>query len=124
MEQPHKRPRTSTFQTDENPLKKRATHANSRPKPIKSPFQLTRIKGLPDELNKDSVTLGDLLGDPLITECWNFNFMHDIGFIMKEFDEDTRNLVKLHIVHGYWKKEDPSRMLLEVRRVSPTFSHA
>jgi hypothetical protein len=36
----------------------------------KSPWQLTRIRDLPDEVNKDTVSLQDLLGDPLIRECW------------------------------------------------------
>ena len=113
MEHSHKRPRTPIWQPDQHPPKRRATHTNTQASLIKSPFQLTRIKDLPDDMNKDSVTLGDLLGDPLITECWNFNFMHDVNFIMKSFDRDTRNLVKLHIVHGYWKRDDPSRNMLE-----------
>ncbi|SPN99614.1 related to TDP1 Tyr-DNA phosphodiesterase [Cephalotrichum gorgonifer] len=80
---------------------------------VKSPFQLIQAQGLPDHLNQDTVTLKDILGDPLIRECWNFNFMHDIDFIRGAFDEDTRHLVKLHIVHGNWKREDPARVRLE-----------
>jgi tyrosyl-DNA phosphodiesterase 1 len=111
MEQSRKHPRTPSPEPDENAAKRRTT--SRPPKLIPSPFHLTRIRDLPDGFNRDTITLRDLLGDPLITECWNFNFMHDIGFIMNAFDEDTRSLVKLHIVHGYWKREDASRIMLE-----------
>lgn len=80
----------------------------------KSPFQLIRAEGVPERFNQDTLTLKDVLGDPLIRECWNFNFMHDIDFIRNAFDEDTRDLVKLHIVHGNWKREDPARIMIEV----------
>lgn len=85
-----------------------------RPAVISSPFQLTWIQDLPDELNQDAVTLQDLVGDPLIKECWNFNYMHDIPFLMDAFDRDVRGLVKVHIIHGYWKREDPGRLMIEV----------
>jgi len=84
----------------------------SFPKSIPSPFRLTRIRDLPANLNQDTVTLKDLLGDPLISECWEFNYMHDIDFLMSAFDEDTRHLVKVHVVHGFWKREDLSRVTL------------
>jgi tyrosyl-DNA phosphodiesterase 1 len=76
---------------------------------LPSPFRLTYIRDLPPELNRDAVTLNDLLGDPLIKECWNFNYLHDIEFLMAAFDEDTRHLVDVHIVHGFWKREDTHR---------------
>lgn len=81
---------------------------------FKSPFQLTRIRDLPPEANVDTVTLKDVLGDPLIAECWEFNYLHDVDFLMSAFDEDVRHLVKVHIVHGFWKREDPSRLGLQV----------
>lgn len=65
-------------------------------------------------MNKDAVTLKDLLGDPLISECWEFNFLHNIPFLMDAFDPDTRHLVKVHVVHGFWKREDPNRLTLMV----------
>ncbi|OHE95703.1 tyrosyl-DNA phosphodiesterase [Colletotrichum orchidophilum] len=80
---------------------------------IKSPFQLTTIRDLPEAANRDSVGLADILGDPLIAECWEFNFLHDIHFLMSHFDEDTRNLVKVHVIHGFWKREDPNRTTLQ-----------
>jgi tyrosyl-DNA phosphodiesterase-1 len=81
---------------------------------FRSPFQLTRIRDLPPELNRDTISLKDILGDPLISECWEFNYLHDIDFLMNAFDEDVRGLVKVHVVHGFWKKEDPNRLGLQV----------
>ncbi|KAK1965697.1 tyrosyl-DNA phosphodiesterase [Colletotrichum sublineola] len=80
---------------------------------IRSPFQLTRIRDLPEAANRDTVALKDILGDPLIAECWEFNFLHDINFLMSHFDVDTRDLVKVHVVHGFWKRDDPNRLVLQ-----------
>ncbi|KAK0368177.1 tyrosyl-DNA phosphodiesterase [Colletotrichum limetticola] len=80
---------------------------------MSSPFRLNRVHGLPADDNKDTITLHDILGDPLIKECWQFNFIHDIGFLMAHFDHDVRHLVDVHIVHGFWKKGDLNRKLLE-----------
>ena len=81
---------------------------------MKSPFQLTWIRDLPESSNIDAVSIKDILGDPLIKECWEFNYMHDLDFLMEAFDSDVRDLVKVHVVHGYWKKEDQSRLNLLV----------
>jgi len=81
---------------------------------MKSPFQLTSITDLPASLNVDAVSLKDILGDPLISECWEFNYLHDLDFLMDAFDEDVRDLVKVHVIHGFWKKEDQSRLNLIV----------
>lgn len=75
-------------------------------KVIPSPFQLTTIQDLPPALNVDTVTLGDLLGDPLISECWEFNYLHDLDLLMGAFDPDVRDLIKVHVIHGFWKRED------------------
>lgn len=83
-------------------------------KVFKSPFQFTWIRDLPEAANTDAVTLKDILGDPLIAECWNFNYLHDIRFLMAAFDEDVRHSVKVNVVHGFWKKEDPNRLMLQV----------
>ncbi|KAI1647924.1 phospholipase D/nuclease [Daldinia loculata] len=80
---------------------------------IESPFKLTTIRDLSEESNVGAVSLHDLLGDPLITECWEFNYLHDVDFLMSHFDEDTRSLVKVHIVHGFWKRDDTHRLSLE-----------
>jgi tyrosyl-DNA phosphodiesterase-1 len=49
---------------------------------IPSPFQLTKIRDLAPHQNVDTVELKDILGDPLIKECWNFNFLFDLDFVM------------------------------------------
>ncbi|KAI9171204.1 putative tyrosyl-DNA phosphodiesterase [Paramyrothecium foliicola] len=79
---------------------------------IPSPWQLTWIRDLPEDQNRDALTLKDLLGDPLIAECWQFNYLHDIPFVMDAFDPDTRHLVDVHVVHGFWKRDDPNRLAL------------
>jgi len=33
---------------------------------------------------------------------------------MDAFDEDVRDLVKVHVIHGFWKQEDASRKSLIV----------
>ena len=73
---------------------------------IPSPFSLTNIKDLPDRLNVDSVTLKSIIRDPMISELWEFNYMHDLNFIMENMDPDTRDSTKINIVHGYWRRED------------------
>lgn len=88
--------------------------ASASPILTPSPWQLTWIRDLPDSDNQNAVTLKDLLGDPLIDECWEFNFLHDIHFLMDAFDADTKHLVKVHVVHGFWKREDPQRLRLVV----------
>lgn len=81
---------------------------------IASPFRLTSIRDLSDDDNIGAVSLNDLVGDPLIAELWDFNYLHDIDFLINHLDEDTRALTKIHVVHGFWKKEDPNRILLHV----------
>ena len=113
MDRPAKRQRTNeleSLQRSISPPKKRARKPVATP----SPWQLTWIQDLPEDDNKDAVTLRDLLGDPLISECWEFNFLHDIPFLMNAFDPDTRHLVDVHLVHGFWKREDENRIDLEV----------
>lgn len=89
--------------------------APSPPKPpskLRSPFQLTRIRDLPPELNQDTVTLPDLIGDPLLSECWEFNYLHSIPFLLSALDPDVRPLVNIHIIHGFWRRDDPRRAAL------------
>jgi tyrosyl-DNA phosphodiesterase-1 len=49
---------------------------------VSSPFQLTKIRDLAQHQNVDTIELKDILGDPLIKECWNFNFLFDLDFVM------------------------------------------
>ncbi|KAL8988266.1 MAG: hypothetical protein Q9177_002630 [Variospora cf. flavescens] len=79
-----------------------------------SPIQLSTVSGLPASSNIDTVSLGDILGDPLIKECWLFNYLFDVDFIMSQLDEDTRDLVQVKLVHGSWKNEDSNRMHIEM----------
>lgn len=92
------------------PISKRQKTVDAHP----SPFRLTWIRDLCEQENKDAVTLVDLLGDPLITACWNFNYLHDINFLMEAFDSDIRPHVQVHVVHGFWKREDAHRLQLVV----------
>ncbi|KAF4339156.1 hypothetical protein FBEOM_6976 [Fusarium beomiforme] len=117
MDQPAKRQRLKeldantpeSLQRSISPPRKKT----KKPSVLKSPWQLTWIRDLPEDDNKDTVTLKDLLSDPLISECWEFNFLHNISFLMDAFDPDTRHLVKVHLVHGFWKREDENRTALE-----------
>ena len=51
-------------------------------KTISSPIQLTRVQELPVSSNIDTISLKDILGDPLIKECWAFNYLFDVDFLM------------------------------------------
>lgn len=51
-------------------------------KTIPSPMQLNYIQDLPASSNIDTVKLSDILGDPMIKECWLFNYLFDIDFVM------------------------------------------
>ncbi|KAJ4312489.1 hypothetical protein N0V94_007420 [Neodidymelliopsis sp. IMI 364377] len=85
-------------------------HIKSEEKTIASPFQLTKIRDLAPYQNVDTIELKDILGDPMIKECWNFNFLFDLDFVMQQFDEDVRDLVKVKIMHGFWRRDDERRI--------------
>lgn len=55
---------------------------SSTVKMIPSPVQLSSVDELPTSSNIDTVSLKDILGDPLIKECWLFNYLFDVDFIM------------------------------------------
>lgn len=105
-------PRSRSAQTSATPTEVKK-ESNDEKKPtipkgtiIPSPFSLTKIRDLPDRLNVDTVTLQTIICDPMISELWEFNYMHDLDFIMSNMDPDTRDNTKINIVHGYWKRED------------------
>ena len=77
-------------------------------------MQLTHIRDLPAANNVDTVRLSDILGDPMIRECWQFNYLFDVDFLLSNFDEDVRSLVQVKVVHGSWQKEAPNRVRVEV----------
>lgn len=97
---PSRRTQSSTPKAEVSQLRRDVGHASSHaPLPLKlvaetqeqcqqacryipSAIQLTRIRDLPSVQNIDTIGLGDILGDPLIKECWNFNFLFDLDFVM------------------------------------------
>lgn len=107
-------PSTESTTGEESSSSSTQSHDASANRVFSSPFHLTWVQDLPDAANTDAVTLRDLLGDPLIAECWNFNYLHDVDFLMAAFDEDIRGFVQVHLVHGFWKSEDESRLMLQV----------
>ncbi|KAI5921539.1 tyrosyl-DNA phosphodiesterase-domain-containing protein [Camillea tinctor] len=80
---------------------------------VSSPFRLTSVKDLPPQDNLSTVELKDLLDDPNIVECWSFNYLHDVKFMMNHFPKETRAMVKVNIVHGFWHEEGIERVALE-----------
>jgi tyrosyl-DNA phosphodiesterase-1 len=96
-------------------LRGRATVKKDLPLVIASPFKLTKVKDLSATSNIDCVGLNDLLGDPLISEVWSFNYLHDINFTLQRFDRDVRDMIKLKVIHGFWKHEDASRLDLNAQ---------
>ncbi|KAH6673783.1 tyrosyl-DNA phosphodiesterase I [Halenospora varia] len=104
-----------TFTSSISPPRITRKQESPSPKLISSPFQLTWIRDLPETSNVEAVTLKDILGDPLISECWEFNYLHDLDFLMSSFDEDVKDLIKVHVIHGFWKSEDQSRQNLSLQ---------
>lgn len=49
---------------------------------IASPVQLNFIEELPPASNVDTISLGSILGDVMIKECWLFNYLFDLDFVM------------------------------------------
>lgn len=49
---------------------------------IASPIQLSKVENLPDRVNIDTVSLKDIVGHPLVKECWTFNYLIDVDFLM------------------------------------------
>jgi tyrosyl-DNA phosphodiesterase-1 len=87
------------------------------PRLVSSSVKLTYIRDVSSAAsgnNADTIKLKDILGDPMIRECWQFNYCFDVDFLMSQFDEDVRGLVRVKIVHGSWKKEAPNRILIDV----------
>jgi len=111
----HKRLTHSSLMRSISPPPLRRSKQNESSQVAQSPFQLTRIRDLSPSSNVDAVSLKDILGDPLIAECWEFNYLHDLDFLMDAFDPDVRDIVKVHVIHGFWKNEDQTRLALKVR---------
>lgn len=100
---------TSTFKTHEE-------ISTFKFKAVSSPYKLTHIRDLSNSSgnNEDTIKLRDILGDPLIKECWQFNYLFDVDFLMDQFDQDVKKLVKVKVVHGSWRRETPNRIRIDV----------
>lgn len=57
----------------------------------------------------------------MIRECWQFNYLFDVDFLMSQFDEDVRSLVQVKVVHGSWEKEAANRIRVDVSFLSITW---
>ncbi|KAH7313109.1 tyrosyl-DNA phosphodiesterase I [Rhexocercosporidium sp. MPI-PUGE-AT-0058] len=108
-------PHSLTRSISPPPLRRSRNTGNESPRVMKSPFQLTWVRDLPESSNQDAVSLKDILGDPMISECWEFNYLHNLDFLMDAFDPDVRDLIKVHVVHGFWKNEDRGRLSLKAQ---------
>jgi tyrosyl-DNA phosphodiesterase-1 len=71
--------------TNHTRLSSNADEGGQETQYMASPIQLTKIRDLAPEQNVDAVSLKDILGDPLIRECWNFNYLFDLDFVMSVF---------------------------------------
>ncbi|OAL64495.1 tyrosyl-DNA phosphodiesterase [Trichophyton rubrum] len=49
----------------------------------------------------------------MIKECWQFNYLFDVDYVMGQFDRDVKDLIQLKIIHGSWKKEAPNRIAID-----------
>ncbi|KIW91489.1 uncharacterized protein Z519_07455 [Cladophialophora bantiana CBS 173.52] len=85
----------------------------SATKLIPSPFRLTTIYDLPSSKNVDTISLHDILGNPLIKEAWIFNFCFDVDWLMTHFDSDIRSNVKVKVIHGSWKNDSPNKIAID-----------
>jgi len=88
--------------------------ANSGTQTWSSPFRLTKIRDLPQSENRDTIGIAEILGDVMLREVWLFNYMHNIHWVMAQFDLDISTHVKIVFVHGNWKQEDEGRKRMEV----------
>lgn len=85
----------------------------NRTKFVSSPVSLIRVAPLSPSENIDTVSILDLLGDPLIKECWAFNFLFDVEWLLSQFDADVRDQVRLNVVHGSWRKESENKIAID-----------
>ncbi|KAL2815698.1 phospholipase D/nuclease [Aspergillus granulosus] len=106
---------TSAASPHEQQADNPAPQHQTKPKALPSPINLTHIKdfGPSSGNNVDCIRLSDILGDPLIRECWQFNYLFDVDFLMGQFDPDVKDLVKVKVVHGSWKRESENRIRVD-----------
>ena len=73
--------------TDSNGQSKAVDSTSSQAKQtpshvIPSPVQLNFVRDLPATNNVDTIKLSDILGNPMIEECWLFNYLFEMDFVM------------------------------------------
>ena len=73
---------TSEVYADEVPELVAMAAKSPNPRIVSSPVQLNFIEQLPSTSNVDTVSLGSILGDVMIRECWLFNYLFDLEFVM------------------------------------------
>lgn len=101
--------------TDEEDLEELVEDEHKHDSYTRSPFTLTRIRDLPDELNKDTIGIEDILGDVMLREVWIFNFCINVAWTMSLLDPDIRDSVTVKFVYGRARKEVTDEMA--VRRL-------
>ena len=81
---PRRTPRKAQHATESGNTSPKALLPSSpkRETLIPSPIQLNNIPELPAASNVNTVRLRDILGDPLISECWLFNYLFDVDFLL------------------------------------------
>ncbi|KAL2793532.1 tyrosyl-DNA phosphodiesterase I [Aspergillus keveii] len=107
---------TTTTASPHDPKTSITTPQNEiKPKTLPSPIHLTHIRDFSASSgnNVDCIRLSEILGDPLIRECWQFNYLFDVDFLMRQFDADVRDLVSVKVVHGSWKRESENRIRVD-----------
>jgi hypothetical protein len=67
-----------------------------------SPWKLTKVRGLPDSLNRDTVTLSDIIGDQHVSEIWSFNYLQGVNFLKSNLHDLVKHSAVMHIVYGQW----------------------
>ena len=100
-------------ESEDDPTARANTDHSQSIKMIPSPFKLTKIRDLPASDNVDTISLHDILGNPLIREAWVLNYCFDVDWMMQYFDPDIRDSVQVRVIHGSWKKEDRNRIYIE-----------
>ncbi|KAI5302093.1 hypothetical protein KEM56_001048 [Ascosphaera pollenicola] len=97
------------------PLQIASSSAAAVSRSLPSPFHLTHIRDMAPSSgnNVDTIQLQDILGDPLIKECWQFNYCFDVDWLMEQFDPDVRQSVVVKVVHGSWKRDSPNRQRID-----------
>jgi tyrosyl-DNA phosphodiesterase 1 len=81
---------------------------------IRSPIRLYSVKDLPESENIDTITFAEILSpQSTLDEIWSFNFMTHLPWFRQFLGPENESRVKVHIVHGYWRREDESRKQMQ-----------